>query len=69
MSEIWILASLWIVLALISTFISVKLGIATALSEILVGITAQAIIVTYFSGFSLGANESWVGFSIMPHAQ
>jgi Kef-type K+ transport system membrane component KefB len=56
------LAALWIGLALISTFISFKLGIATALSEILVGIAAQAIIVTYLTGFSLGANESWITF-------
>lgn len=62
MTDVWILASLWIGLALISTFISVKLGIATALSEILIGITAQAIIVAYFGGFSLGASESWIAF-------
>jgi hypothetical protein len=43
MTEVWALALLWIGLALISTFISVKLGIATALSEILVGIEAQEI--------------------------
>ncbi len=62
MTEVWALASLWIGLALISTFISVKLGIATALSEILVGIIAQGIIVVYFGGFSLGASESWISF-------
>jgi glutathione-regulated potassium-efflux system ancillary protein KefC len=62
MTEVWALASLWIGLALISTFISVKLGIATALSEILVGIVAQGIIVAYFGGFSLGASESWISF-------
>ena len=62
MSEIWSLAALWISLALLSTFLSVKLGIATALSEILVGIAAQAIIVAYFGGFSLGASESWISF-------
>jgi glutathione-regulated potassium-efflux system ancillary protein KefC len=62
MTEVWALASLWIGLALISTFISVKLGIATALSEILVGIVAQGIIVAYFGGFSLGAHESWISF-------
>ena len=62
MTEVWTLASLWIGLALISTFISVKLGIATALSEILVGIIAQGIIVAYFGGFSLGASESWISF-------
>lgn len=62
MLNIWFLASIWIALALLSTFISVRLGIATALSEILVGIAAQAIIVMYFSGFSLGTAESWITF-------
>ncbi len=62
MTEVWALASLWIGLALISTFLSVKLGIATALSEILVGIVAQGIIVAFLGGFSLGAGESWISF-------
>jgi len=62
MSGVWTLASIWIGLALFSTFISVRLGIATALSEILVGIAAQAIIVSFFTNFSLGTNESWITF-------
>lgn len=62
MTDVWFLASLWIGLALISTFISLKLKIATALSEILIGVAAQALIVGYFGGFSLGANEPWITF-------
>ena len=62
MTEMWTLASVWIGLALLSTFISVRLGIATALSEILVGIAAQAIIVYFFAHFSLGTSESWITF-------
>lgn len=62
MSEVWILASVWIFLALVSTFISVWLGIATALSEIIVGMIAQALIVAYFGGLSLGTSESWITF-------
>jgi Kef-type K+ transport system membrane component KefB len=62
MSEVWVLASVWIFLALVSTFISVWLGIATALSEIIVGMIAQAIIVAYFGGLSLGTSESWITF-------
>ena len=62
MADVWTLASIWIGLALFSTFISVRLGIATALSEILVGIAAQAIIVFFFANFSLGTSESWVTF-------
>ncbi|CCB85958.1 putative uncharacterized protein [Parachlamydia acanthamoebae UV-7] len=62
MADIWILATLWIGLALISTFISIKLRIATALSEIFIGIATQAIVITYFEGFSLGANQPWIAF-------
>ena len=62
MYEVWILASVWISLALVSTFISIWLGIATALSEIIVGMIAQAIIVAYFGGISLGTSESWITF-------
>jgi glutathione-regulated potassium-efflux system ancillary protein KefC len=62
MIEVWILASLWISLALLSTFFSVWFGIATALSEIVIGMIAQAVIVSYIGGFSLGANEPWIMF-------
>ena len=62
MADVWILASVWISLALVSTFISVWLGIATALSEIMVGMIAQAVIVAYFGGLSLGTSESWITF-------
>ena len=62
MTEIWILASIWIALALLSTFLSVWFGIATALSEIVIGVIAQAIIVSYLDGFSLGANQQWITF-------
>jgi len=62
MQDVWILASIWICLALLSTFISVWLGIATALSEIVVGMIAQALIVSYLGGFSLGTSEPWITF-------
>lgn len=62
MSDVWILASVWIALALLSTFISIHLGIATALSEIIVGIAAQAIIISFFTDFSLGTSQSWITF-------
>lgn len=62
MSDVWVLASIWVALALISTFISVWLGIATALSEIIVGMITQAVIVAFLGGFSLGANEPWITF-------
>ncbi len=62
MADVWFLASVWIALALLATFLSVWWGIATALSEILVGVAVQAVIVFYFTGFSLGASEQWIVF-------
>ena len=62
MQDVWILASIWVSLALVSTFLSVWLGIATALSEIVVGILAQALIIFFFGGFSLGTSEPWITF-------
>lgn len=62
MSDVWILASVWVALALLATFLSVRFGIATALSEIIVGIAAQAAIVYALPSFSLGAGESWIAF-------
>lgn len=61
MTEVWLLATVWISLALLSTFISVKFGLATALCEIMVGMIAQALIL-YFGGYSLEANASWIQF-------
>lgn len=62
MTDTWIIAALWMGLALTSTFISIKWGIATALSEILIGVLAQYMITAYFNEFSLGASESWIAF-------
>ena len=62
MTDVWILASVWVALALLSTFLSLWMGVATALSEILIGIFAQALIVAYFGDLSLGANEPWINF-------
>ncbi len=44
MTETWLLASLWPGLALIATLFSIRLRIATALSEIVVGTVAQLIL-------------------------
>ena len=62
MTEMWFLATVWMALALLSTFISVRFRIATALSEILVGIVAQAVVVYALPHYSLGASESWITF-------
>ncbi len=62
MSDVIFLATIWLALAFLSSLISIWLGVATALSEIIVGMIAQALIVYYFSGFSLGSHESWINF-------
>ncbi|MEW6266334.1 MAG: cation:proton antiporter [Thermodesulfobacteriota bacterium] len=61
MSETWFLASLWLGLAVAATIISIRLRIATALAEILVGALAPLVIVNWLGG-NLGVNEPWIKF-------
>jgi glutathione-regulated potassium-efflux system ancillary protein KefC len=56
------LAALWLGLALIATLLSIWLRIATALSEIVVGIVAQLVIGALIGGAVLGTGESWIKF-------
>ena len=44
MTEVWLRAALWLGLALAATLISIRLRVATALSEIVVGTVAQLLI-------------------------
>jgi Kef-type K+ transport system membrane component KefB len=62
MTETWLLATLWLGLALLATLLSIWLRIATALSEIVVGTVAQLVIGALVGGAFLGANESWIKF-------
>ena len=62
MSETWLIAALWLGLALIASLLSIWLRIATALSEIVVGAIAQLLIGAFVGGIALGAGESWVKF-------
>ena len=55
MTEIWGLAALWIGLALLATLLSIRLRVATALSEIVVGTIAQLIIGALIGTAALGA--------------
>jgi len=61
MYQVWGLASLWLGLALVATLISIWFGIATALSEIVVGTVAQLIIGAAI-GATLKSNEPWIAF-------
>ncbi|HEY2358337.1 MAG TPA: cation:proton antiporter [Phenylobacterium sp.] len=62
MTHVWALAALWLGLALLATLLSSWLRIATALSEIVVGVVAQLVIGAVVGAAVLGTNESWVTF-------
>ncbi len=62
MTETWLLATLWLGLALVATLLSIWLGIATALSEIVVGTVAQLVIGALLGSAVLGANDPWIKF-------
>ena len=58
MTEVWSLAALWFALALAAVLLSILLRVANALSEIIVGIAAGALI----GAATLGADQSWIKF-------
>jgi Kef-type K+ transport system membrane component KefB len=58
MTETWTLAALWLGLALLAGLASIWLRVATALSEIIVGVVAGAVIGTV----ALGVDQEWVKF-------
>lgn len=61
MTETYALAALWLALALLATLLSIRLRIATALSEILVGALAQLVVAGWL-GLSLSASEPWIKY-------
>ncbi len=62
MTETWLLAALWLGLALIATLLSIWLRVATALSEIVVGTVAQLIIGATIGTALLHTDDSWIKF-------
>ena len=60
MTETWMLATLWVGLALAATMLSIWLRIATALSEIVVGTVAQLLIGATIGATVLGVHEPWI---------
>ena len=58
MTETWTLAALWLGLALVAGLASIWLRVATALSEIVVGIAAGAALGT----LAMGVDQEWVKF-------
>jgi glutathione-regulated potassium-efflux system ancillary protein KefC len=62
MENVWILAALWVGLALVATLLAIWLKISTALTEIVVGTVAQLVIGAVAGSVSLGAKSDWVSF-------
>jgi glutathione-regulated potassium-efflux system ancillary protein KefC len=62
MDDVWFLASLWLLLALLAVLIANWLHVSTALSEIVVGTVAQLAIGAVAGSGALGATASWIAF-------
>lgn len=62
MEQVWLIAALWLVLALVATLLAIWFRISTALSEIVVGTVAQLIIGALIGTQALGATSSWIAF-------
>ncbi|MGH8509224.1 MAG: hypothetical protein ACREVH_10965 [Gammaproteobacteria bacterium] len=62
MSETWLLAALWLGLASIAALVSIRLRIATAQSEILVGTLAQFVFLIALGVSILQPDTPWINF-------
>jgi Kef-type K+ transport system membrane component KefB len=62
MTEIWAQAALWLGLALLAALATIWLRVATALSEIVVGMIAQLLIGALIGTAILGADDTWIKF-------
>lgn len=54
MEQVWLVAALWLVVALAAMLLSISFAISTALSEIIVGTLAQLIIGALIGPQALG---------------
>jgi glutathione-regulated potassium-efflux system ancillary protein KefC len=62
MQNVWVLASLWVGLALVATLLAIWLKISTALTEIVVGTVAQLIVGAFVVQGGLAAKSDWITF-------
>ena len=62
MQNVWVLAAVWVGLALIATLIAIWFKISTALSEIVVGTVAQLVMGAFLGKANLGARTEWISF-------
>lgn len=59
--DFWALGALWFFLAIIADFLAIRLKIAVALLEIIVGTAAATAIGYFYPSFAnLGASETWI---------
>lgn len=62
MENVWVLAALWVGLALIATLLAIWFRISTALTEIVVGTVAQLVIGALIGSAGLGGKSEWISF-------
>ncbi len=62
MENVWVLAAVWVGLALVATLLAIWLKISTALTEIVVGTVAQLVIGAIVGPVGLGAKTEWITF-------
>jgi len=62
MGQVWFVAALWLLLALVAVLVANWLRVSTALSEIVVGVAAGLVIGALFGGNALGAKAEWISF-------
>lgn len=62
MEHVWILAAVWVLLALIATLFAIWFKISTALTEIVVGVVAQLVLLRYWGHGGLEASTGWITF-------
>jgi glutathione-regulated potassium-efflux system ancillary protein KefC len=62
MDQVWFVAALWLLLALVAVIVANWLKVSTALSEIVIGTVAQLAIGALAGGEALGAKAPWITF-------
>ena len=62
MENVWVLAAVWIGLALVATLFAIWFKISTALTEIILGTVAQVIFLKIWGTTGLGAKTPWITF-------
>jgi Kef-type K+ transport system membrane component KefB len=62
MKNVWVLAVLWVGLALVATLLAIWFRISTALTETVVGTVAQLIMGAFVVQGGLGTKTGWISF-------